>query len=135
MRRARSFTVGLVVLVTGACSREAPPQESNERVCGAAEQLTVALDIFDTTLTPQATVDDVAAARDGAGQAWRYLNTAAGDMAQERTRALDEAWNRFDVSVDRISESAITPDVARSLRDDAVEVQQARNALADNLGC
>lgn len=134
MRRTTGVLVGLMILATAACSSETP-EENTEQACGAAEQLTVALDNFDTTLTPDATVDEVTAARDEVRAAWQELDAAADDVAQDRGQALDDAWDGLQESVDDISGDATVADVVDSLRDDAVEVQEARDALADDLGC
>jgi hypothetical protein len=121
-------------LATAACSSETP-EENTQEACNAAEQLTVALDNFDMTLKPDATVDQVADARDGVRQAWQELDAAADDVAQDRGQALDEAWDDLQQSVDDVSGDATIADAAESLRDDAAEVQEARDALADDLGC
>lgn len=134
MRRTTGVLVGLMILATAACSSETPEQNT-EQACGAAEQLTIALDNFDTTLTPDATVDEVMAARDEVRAAWQELDAAADDVAQDRGQALDEAWSGFQQSVEDLSGSATITDAAESLRDDAVVVQEARDALAEDLGC
>jgi hypothetical protein len=134
MRRTAGVLAGLVILATAACSSETPEQNT-EQACGAAEQLTVALDNFDTTLTPDATVDEVMAARDEVRAAWRDLDAAADDVAQDRGQALDDAWDGLQDSIDDVSGDATISDAAESLRDDAVEVQEARDALAEDLGC
>ena len=134
MRRTTGVLVGLMVLATAACSSETPEQNTEE-ACGAAEQLTVALDNFDTTLTPDATVDEVMAARDEVRAAWQELDAAADDVAQDRGQALDDAWDGLQDSIDDVSGDATVSDAAESLRDDAVEVQEARDALAEDLGC
>ncbi|WP_454855115.1 hypothetical protein [Promicromonospora soli] len=134
MRRTTGVLVGLLVLATAACSSETPEQNT-EQACGAAEQLTVALDNFGTTLTPDATVDEVMAARDAVRAAWQELDAAAGDVAQDRRQALDDAWDGLQESIDDVSGDASISDAVDSLRDEAVEVQEARDALADDLGC
>lgn len=134
MRRTTGVLVGLMILATAACSSETP-EENTEQACGAAEQLTVALDNFDTTLSPDATVDEVMDARDEVRAAWQDLDAAADDVAQDRGQALDEAWDGLQESVDDVSGDATVADAVDSLRDDAVEVQEARDALADDLGC
>lgn len=134
MRRTTGVLVGLMVLATAACSSETPEQNT-EQACGAAEQLTVALDNFDTTLTPDATVDEVVAARDDVRAAWQELDAAAGDVAQDRGQALDDAWDGLQESIDDVGGDASISDAVESLRDEAVEVQAARDALADDLGC
>lgn len=134
VRTARGVLAGLMLLATAACSSETPEQNTQE-ACSAAEQLTVALDEFDMTLQPDATVDEVADARDAVRQAWQELDAAADDVAQDRGQALDEAWDDLEQSVDDVSGDATVADAARSLRDDAIEVQEARDALADDLGC
>jgi hypothetical protein len=133
MKRTTSVLVGLV-LATAGCSSETP-EENTEQACGAAEQLSVALDDFDMTLTEDATVDEVTAARDEVREAWQALDSAADDVAQDRGQALDDAWDGLQESVDDISGDATVSDAVDSLRDDAVEVQEARDALADDLGC
>lgn len=134
MRRITSVLAGLLLLATAACSSETP-EENTEQACAAAEQLTAALDNFDTTLTPDATVDEVMAAREEVRTAWRDLDAAADDVAQDRGQALDDAWNGLEQSVENLSGEETIADAADSLRDDAAEVQEARDALADDLGC
>ncbi len=126
--------VGLMVLSTAACS-SGTPEQNTEQACGAAEQLTVALDDFDSTLTLDATVDEVMAARDEVRAAWRELDAAADDVAQDRGQALDDAWDGLQDSIDDISGDTSVSDAVDSLRDEAAEVQEARDALADDLGC
>jgi ATPase subunit of ABC transporter with duplicated ATPase domains len=135
MRRTTGALVGLLMIVaTAACSSETP-EENTQEACSAAEQLTVALDNFDMTLSPGATVDEVRDARDSVRQAWQELDAAADEVAEDRGEALDEAWEDFEQSVDDVDGDATVRDAAESLRDDAVEVQEARDALADELGC
>ena len=134
MRRTTGILLGLMILGTAACS-STTPEENTEAACSAAEELTVALDNFDMTLTPDATVDEVTEARDNVRQAWQDLDAAADDVAQDRGQALDDAWSDLQDSVDDVSGDATIADAAESLRDDAVKVQEARDALADNLGC
>ncbi|MFD2792220.1 hypothetical protein ACFS27_01525 [Promicromonospora vindobonensis] len=134
MRRATGVLVGLMILGTAACSSETP-EENTQEACSAAEELTVALDNFDMTLSPDATVDEVMDARESVRQAWQELDAAADDVAQDRGQALDDAWSGLEDSIDDVSGDATIADAAESLRDDAVEVQEARDALADDLGC
>ncbi|MDR7384986.1 hypothetical protein [Promicromonospora iranensis] len=134
MRRTTGVLVGLMIVATAGCSGETP-EENTQEACSAAEQLTVALDNFDMTLSPGATVDEVRDARDTVREAWQELDAAADDVAQDRGEALDEAWEDFEQSVEDVNGDATIKDAADSLRDDAVEVQQARDALADDLGC
>jgi hypothetical protein len=133
-KRTTRVLVGLTILGTAACSSETP-EENTQEACGAAEQLAVALDDFDTTLTPDATVDEVMDARASVRQAWQDLDAAADDVAQDRGQALDDAWSDLENSIDDVSGDATIADAAESLRDDAAEVQEARDALADDLGC
>ena len=134
MRRTAGVLVVMMILATAACSSETP-EENTQQACGAAEQLTVALDNFDTTLTPEASVDEVMAARDQVRQAWSDLDAAADDVAQDRAAVLGDAWDGFQQSVEDLSGDETIADAAESLRDDAVEIQQARDALAEDLGC
>ncbi|GHH79295.1 hypothetical protein [Promicromonospora soli] len=133
-RTAGSALVGLVLLATAACSSETPEQNT-EQACGAAEQLTVALDNFETTLTPDATVDEVRAAGSEVRQAWQDLDAAAGDVAEDRGQALDEAWEGLEQAVDDVRGETTVSEAADSIRDQAAEVREARDALADELGC
>ena len=134
MRRTTGVLVGLMILVTAACSSETP-EENTQAACGAAEELTVALDNLDMTLTPDATVEEVQTARDEVRTAWQDLDAAADAVAEDRGQALEDAWSGFAESVDDLSGDATIADAAESLRDDAVEVQEARDAVAEDLGC
>lgn len=133
MRRTTGVVVGLI-LATTACSSETP-EENTEQACAAAEEMSVALDNFDMTLTPDATVNEVADARDQVRMAWQDLDAATDDVAEDRGQALDDAWNGLESSVDDISGDTTVADAVDSLRDDAVEVQEARDAVAEDLGC
>lgn len=134
MRRTTGALVGLTLLVTAACSGETP-EENTQEACGAAEQLTVALDEFDMTLRPDATVDEVQAAREEVRTAWEELDEAADDVAQDRGQALDDAWSGFAESVENLGGDETIAGAVDSLRDDAVAVQEARDAVAEDLGC
>lgn len=129
-----AVTMSLMLLGTTACSGDTP-EENTEQACAAAEQLNVALDDFDTTVTPEATVDEVGAARDEVRQAWQELKDATADVAEDRGQELDDAWDGLQQAVDDVQGDETVSDAAESLKDEAANVQDARQAMADELGC
>lgn len=134
MKRTTAVLCGLILLTTAACSSETP-EENSAQACTAAEQLGTALDNFDTTLTPDATVDEVAAARDEVRQAWEDLDDATADVAEDRVDALDSAWDNLEQGVEDVQGDETVSAAADSLKADATQVQDAREALVDDLGC
>ena len=129
-----AITVGLVVLGTAACSNDTP-EENTEQACAAAERLSTALDDLDTTVTPDATVDEVGAARDEVRQAWQELDDATTDVAEDRRQELDDAWDGLQQAVDDVQGDETVADAAESIRDEAANVQDARQAMVEELGC
>ena len=134
MRRTAGVLVGLILLGTAACSSETP-EENTAQACSAAEELSTALDNFDTTLTPDATVAEVQSARDEVRQAWQAFDSAASDVAQDRGQALDDAWESFNGAVDDVEGGESVSDAVDSLKDDAAAVKAARDSISDELGC
>lgn len=123
-----------MLLATGACSGDTP-EENTEQACGAADDLTAALDDFRSTLTPDATVDDVRAARDDLGETWQEFEAAASDVVADRSEELDEAWDGLQQAVDDVSGDATVAGAIDTLRDEAQGVKDARDDVVSELDC
>lgn len=134
MRRTTGVLVGLMLLATGACSGDSP-EANTEQACGAADNLTAALDDFRSTLTPDATVDEVRAARDDLSQAWQEFDSAASDVVADRSEELDEAWDGLQKAVDDVAGEATVSGAIDTLRDEAEGVKDAKDDVVAELDC
>jgi len=136
MRRRPALAVLPIaaVLALGACGTDTPEQNSAQ-ACEAADELATALDDLEATLTQDATIDEIRAARDAAETAQERLDEAADDVARDRADALDDAWDRLDDAVDDVAGDATVAEAIDSLRDEAAQVRAAREELVDELTC
>jgi chromosome segregation ATPase len=136
MRRRAALAVLPIAaaLALGACSSDTPEQNS-ARACEAAAELATSLDDLEATLTQDATVDEIRAARDAADAAQERLDEAADDVARDRADTLDDAWERLDDAVDDVAGDATLAEALDSLRDEAAQVRAARQELVDELTC
>ncbi|MFE7504273.1 hypothetical protein [Promicromonospora sp. NPDC057488] len=135
MRRTAGVLVGLMLLGTAACSGGDTAEENTAQACGAADDLTTALDDFRSTLTPDATVDDVRAARDELSSAWQTFDSAATEVVQDRSEELDEAWAGLQKAVDDVAGDATVAGALSTLQDEAAGVKTARDDVVSELDC
>ncbi|MGW2095057.1 hypothetical protein [Promicromonospora sukumoe] len=137
MRRTTSALVGLLLLVTApaACSGGDTPEENTAQACSAADDLDTALDTFRSTLSPDATVDDVRAARDDLSQAWQSFDSAATEVVQDRSQELDDAWDGLQKAVDDVAGEATVAGALSTLEDEAQGVKDAKDDVVSELGC
>ncbi|MFI2363744.1 hypothetical protein [Promicromonospora sp. NPDC019610] len=135
MRRTAGVLVGLVLLATGACSGGDTPEQNTEQACGAADDLTAALDDFRSTLTPDATVDDVRAARDDLSQSWQEFESATSDVVADRSEELDQAWDGLQKAVDDVAGEATVEGAINTLRDEWQGVKDAKDDVVAELDC
>jgi len=137
MRRTASALFGLLLLVIApaACSGGDTPEENTAQACSAADDLDTALDNFRSTLSPDATVDDVRSARDELSQAWQDFDSAATEVVQDRSEELDEAWDGLQKAVDDVAGDATVAGALSTLEDEAQGVKDARDDVVSELGC
>lgn len=120
-----------VVLLTGCSS----PQEDVSKACTDAAAFGAALKSFQESLSPDSTIDEVKAARDEVEKTHDALVDSAEDVAQDRIKALDNAWDGLDKAVKDIPDDATLQQAADSLKNEAADVQSARNDVASELNC
>ncbi|GAA2232575.1 hypothetical protein GCM10010413_33850 [Promicromonospora sukumoe] len=137
MRRTASALFGLLLLVIApaACSGGDTPEDNTAQACSAADDLDTALTNFRSTLSPDATVDDVRAARDELSQAWQTFDSAAKEVAQDRAQELDDAWAGLQKAVDDVAGEATVAGALSTLEDEAQGVKDARDDVVSELGC
>ncbi|WP_336715418.1 hypothetical protein [Arthrobacter sp. USHLN218] len=121
-----------VVLLTGCSSS---PQEDVSKACTDAAAFGAALKSFQESLSPDATIDQVKAARDEVEKTHDALADSAEKVAQDRMKALDNAWDGLDKAVKDIPDDATLQQAADSLKNEAADVQTARNDVASELNC
>ena len=127
--------MGLMLLGTAACSGGDSAEENTAQACSAADDVTTALDNFRSTLTPDATVDDVRGARDELSSAWQTFDSAATEVVQDRSEELDEAWDGLQKAVDDVAGEATVSGAIDTLRDEAQGLKDAKDDVVAELDC
>jgi vacuolar-type H+-ATPase subunit I/STV1 len=136
-----------VVLLTG-CSPSNPPAAtpsptvtvssppaSTSQVCAAIDAHTAALANFKATLKPDATIEQVNAARDQVTKTYDDLVKASENLAQQRADAVKAAEAKFNAAVAAVPNDATLTQAADSLRDEASNVEAAIRDLRAEVQC
>ena len=132
--RAAAATLALgAALLTGACSDTA--EENNAEACTALTEYQSALSSLRDSLTADATVEQVQDARDDVASAASDLDSALGDVAQDRVDALNQAWSDLDAAITDADSDATLQEAADTIRAQAQEVESARADLGSELEC
>lgn len=132
--RAAAATLALsAAFLTGACSDT--PEENNAEACTALTEYEAALSALGDSLTADATVEQVRDARDDVASAASELDSALGDVAQDRVDALNQAWSDLDAAITDADSDATLQEAADTIRAQADEVESARADLGSALEC
>lgn len=113
----------------------ASPQATVSPACTAADAFADALTGFKDTLNPDATLEQVRAARDQVTKTYDDLVTAIGSEARGRVDAVIAAENNFSSAVDEINDNTTLTEATDSLRDEAANVQAALSDLVTEVQC
>lgn len=136
-----------VALLTG-CSPAGPPAAtpsqtmtvssppaSTSEVCAAIDAQAAALANFKSTLKPDATIEQVRAAKDQVTKAYDDLVKAVGNLAQQRADAVKTAEAKFSAAVAAVPNNATLTQATNSLRDEAANVEAAIRDLRAEVKC
>jgi L-alanine-DL-glutamate epimerase-like enolase superfamily enzyme len=130
---AGAATLGTAVMLLTGCTSS--PQEDVSTACTAAAAHGAALKSFQESLSPDATVEQVKAARDEVQKTYDDMVDAAEEVSQDRANALEQAWDELDKAVEDIPDDATLQQAADSLKNEAADVESARSDVASELNC
>ncbi|GAA1496409.1 hypothetical protein [Paeniglutamicibacter kerguelensis] len=111
------------------------PTETVSPVCSSADALAASLDEFHNTLTPDATLEQVGAARDKVVMSYDALVAEVKDVAQERVAELKTQVDRLKATVESVKEGAKVSDAIEELENQADAVDTSLNSLESQLKC
>jgi hypothetical protein len=131
---AGSLAFGAAAALIAGCGSPSP-QENVSQACTASEAFGAALKTFQDTLTTDATVEEVQAAREGVQGTYATLVNEAGDVARDRMAELETATNELNAAVDAVPSDAALSDALGSLKNEATDVVNARNDVDNALNC
>ncbi|BCW69060.1 hypothetical protein [Arthrobacter sp. NicSoilB8] len=143
-----SIALGAAVALLTGCSPASPPAAtptptltvssppaSTSQVCAAADAHAAALANFKATLKPDATIEEVRAARDEVTKAYEDLVKAGENLAKERADAVKAAEAKFNAAVAAVPDDATLTQATNSLRDEASNVEAAIRDLRAEVKC
>ena len=131
---AGSIAFGAAAALIAGCGSPTP-QENVSQACAASEAFGAALKTFQETLTADATVEEVQAAREGVRGTYETLVNETQDVAQDRMAELGTATDELNAAVDAVPSDAALSDALGSLKNEAADVVNARNDLDNELKC
>ncbi|WP_244208321.1 hypothetical protein [Arthrobacter oryzae] len=111
------------------------PPASTSEVCAAIDAHAAALANFKSTLKPDATIEQVRAAKDQVTKAYDDLVKAVGNLAQQRADAVKAAEAKFNAAVAAVPNNATLTQATNSLRDEAASVEAAIGDLRAEVKC
>jgi ABC-type transporter Mla subunit MlaD len=131
---AGTAAAALVIGALTACSDS--PEENTADACASWDTYTAAVDDLITTLTSDApTVGEVQDAREAVDEAYDDLESAAEDVAEDRTQAVEDAWDELGSAVDDVDDDATLEEARTALSEQASQVRAEADALNAELGC
>ncbi|WP_313823600.1 hypothetical protein [Citricoccus sp.] len=128
-----TVTLALATAVLTGCS--STPEENVSTACEASDAYAAALQSFQDTLSPDATVEEIRTARDEVRSTHDDLEEAAEDVAQDRMDELDSAEDGLNDAVEDLPDDATMSEAMDTLESQSSEVETARNAVAEELSC
>lgn len=151
MSKPHAIALGFIALGTTAalltaCSPAGPPATtptvtvssppaSTSQVCAAIDAHAAALAKFKDTLKPDATIEQVRAARDQVTKAYEDLVKAGENLARQRADAVKAAEAKFNAAVAAVPDDATLTQATNSLRDEASNVEAAIRDLRAEVKC
>jgi hypothetical protein len=153
MSKPHAIALGFIALGTTAalltaCSPAGPsantpsptvtvssPPASTSQVCAAIDAHAAALAKFKDTLKPDATIEQVRAARDQVTKAYEDLVKAGEELARQRADAVKAAEAKFNAAVAAVPDDATLTQATNSLRDEASNVEAAIRDLRAEVKC
>ncbi|HRO30993.1 MULTISPECIES: hypothetical protein [Micrococcaceae] len=133
---AAAMALGTSMMMIGLAGCSSPtPQENVSQACEAADAFGTALQEVRSSLTPEATVDELRTARNQLADSYEDLLKESGDVAEDRLEELDTNVDGFRDAVDEIDDDTKVPDAVDSLRNEANDVETAMDNLRSELNC
>jgi ElaB/YqjD/DUF883 family membrane-anchored ribosome-binding protein len=124
----------MMVLGLAGCSNPTP-QENVSQACEAASTFSTTLQEVRSSLTPEATVDELRDARNKVSDSYENLLKETGDVAEDRMKEVDENVDGFRDAVDQVDKDTQVTDAVDSLRNEASDVETAVDNLRSELKC
>jgi len=129
-----AVALAVASLALNACSPPSP-QENVSQACAAAESLAASVEQFRSTLSADATIEQVRSARDDVVASYDALVAEAQDVAQDRKDELETNVEEFQSAVDDVPDDTKLPDAVESLRNESADVGTALDGLEAELQC
>jgi ElaB/YqjD/DUF883 family membrane-anchored ribosome-binding protein len=131
-----ALALGTSMMALGLAGCSSPsPQENVSQACEAASAFGTTVQEVRSSLTPEATVDELRDARNRVSDSYEDLLKEAGDVAEDRLEELDNNVDGFRDAVDQVEGDTTVPDAVDSLRNEASDVETAINNLRSELNC
>ena len=143
-----TIALGAAVALLTGCSPSNPPAATSSPtasvssppasvspVCAAVDAHAAALADFKNTLTPDATIEQVQAARAEVQKTYEDLVQESANLAQQRADAVKAAEAKFNAAVAAVPDTATLTQAADSLRDEASNVEAAIRDLRAEVNC
>jgi ElaB/YqjD/DUF883 family membrane-anchored ribosome-binding protein len=133
---AAALALGASMMVLGLAGCSNPtPQENVSQACEAASTFSTTLQEVRSSLTPEATVDELRDARNKVSDSYENLLKETGDVAEDRMKEVDENVDGFRDAVDQVDKDTQVTDAVDSLRNEASDVETAVDNLRSELKC
>lgn len=133
---AAAMALGTSMMMLGLAGCSSPsPQENVSQACEAADAFGASLQEMRSSLTPEATVDELRTARKELTDSYEDLLKESGDVAEDRLEELDNNVDGFRDAVDQVDDDTKVPDAVDSLRNEASDVETAVDNLRSELNC
>ncbi|MFD6133993.1 hypothetical protein [Isoptericola sp. NPDC056618] len=141
MDRARTrqgyAVLGATALLLAGCGESSTDAMGDDtaQVCQDLSAYTDALRNLASTLSPDASVEDVQAARDQAEDAQRTLHESLAEVSDDRTDDVEQAWDSLVTAFGQVDDDATLAQAADSLKDEAQGVVDATASVGQDLDC
>ncbi|SKC59552.1 Mce/MlaD family protein [Krasilnikoviella flava] len=105
------------------------------QTCADLTAYTDALRNLASTIGPDATVEDVQAARDQAEEAQQALEESISGVTDDRTDDIARSWDALATAFSQVDDDATLAEAADSLKDEAEGVVDATASVREDLDC
>ncbi|GAA1724179.1 hypothetical protein GCM10009809_19940 [Isoptericola hypogeus] len=135
-RWSRPTALAAAALLLAACGPDSPAEQGpSGPACQDLAAYGDALTDLAGAIGPDATVDDVRAAREQADAARNEVVDSLAAVAKNDLDEVNQAWDALETAFAQISDDATLAEAAASLKDEAQGVVQATEGLAADLDC
>ncbi|MEU2198745.1 hypothetical protein [Isoptericola sp. NPDC019482] len=129
--------LGATALLLAGCGEASTDAMGDDtgQVCQDLSAYTDALQNLAGTLGPDATVEEVQAARDQAEAAQKTLHDSLAAVSDDRTDDVEQAWDALVTAFGQVDDDATLAEAADSLKDEAQGVVDATASVGQDLDC